>query len=214
MTPTARLAATLTPILFIGVDLADALTRSRYDPLHHWVSHLSLGSRGWLGTGKLTLCAVLLVVAAAGLRRATKPAGGGWSWRTVAAAGLGLLAAAALPMDPGLGYPAGAEKAAPSWHGTGHDIAAAVLVGALAAAGWLLGRDLRRAGHDGAWQTAGRCVTVVVVAGFVACSALVGLDYAGVLPGAPSGLLERVSLYTGVGWLGLATRQALRPVGG
>ncbi|MET8837272.1 DUF998 domain-containing protein [Micromonospora sp. NPDC004540] len=209
MLPTARVAATLAPLVFVGVDLADAFTRPDYDPARHWVSHLSLGDRGWLGFAKLATCAVLLVLAAVGLRRAaargTRTA---WSWRTVAVAGLALLAAAALPMDPSLGYPAGASVGQ-SWHGTGHDVAAAVLVGAMAVAGWLLGRDLRRAGHGTAWQTTGRAVTAVVVIGFVACSALVGLDYAGILPGAPSGLLERVALYTGVAWLGLATRRAL-----
>ncbi|MGY0007963.1 DUF998 domain-containing protein [Micromonospora sp. I033] len=235
MSRTVRLAATLAPLVFIGVDLADSFTRPGYQPARHWVSHLCLGDRGWLGVAKLAVCAALLAVIAAGLRQAANhrhatadvrqaandrgTAAGlrqadrhrrpvAWSWRTVAVAGLALLVAATFPIDAGLGYPPGAP-ATHSWHGTVHDLAGAIVVGAMSASAWLLGRDLRRAGHGTAWQTAGRAATAVVVTAFVTCSVLAGLDFAGTLPGAPSGLFERVALYTGVAWIGLAARQAL-----
>jgi hypothetical protein len=35
---------------FIPADLLDGLTRPHYNPLRHWISHLSLGQFGWLGS--------------------------------------------------------------------------------------------------------------------------------------------------------------------
>jgi hypothetical protein len=51
---------------------------------------------------------------------------------------------------------------------------------------------------------------IVVPAAFLICSLLVGLDYSGVLPGAPSGLLERISIITGCAWISLLAYRLLR----
>jgi len=44
---------------------------------------------------------------------------------------------------------------------------------------------------------------------FVAAGVLVLLDDGGVLPDNPSGLLERVALFAGLGWIGLVAGQAV-----
>jgi hypothetical protein len=64
------------------------------------------------------------------------------------------------------------------------------------AAAALLGRAARR-------PYAGMVVALVMAVTFVAASVLVVLDDAGVWPGNPSGLLERVALFVGLGWIGL-----------
>jgi Protein of unknown function (DUF998) len=61
---------------FIPADLLDALARPHYNPLRHWISHLSLGQFGWLGSVVLLLTAALLAVYAAGLVRLRRDSGG------------------------------------------------------------------------------------------------------------------------------------------
>jgi hypothetical protein len=58
-----------------------------------------------------------------------------------------------------------------------------------------------------AWYSAGDGGVVAV--SFVICSVLVALDFAGVLPGAPSGLFERVSLVAGGAWISLLALRLL-----
>ncbi|MFC7545345.1 DUF998 domain-containing protein [Plantactinospora sp. GCM10030261] len=219
MPTTSRLSYPLlalsAPILLIGVDVVDAATRPGYEPARHWISHLSLGDRGWLGTAKLAVVGLLILLVAMGLRTASRATsdpvrrGSFLAHRWVAAAGSGLLLAAVFPMDPGLGFPPGATPGQ-SWRGTLHDLAAGVLFVSLTVAGWRLGRDLHRAHHGTGWRTAGRVVAATVILAFLACTALVSLDYAGTWPGAPSGLLERIAAYTGLAWVGVAASRALR----
>jgi hypothetical protein len=52
-------------------------------------------------------------------------------------------------------------------------------------------------------------VAAVMTVSFVAASVLVLLDDGGVLPGNPSGVLERVALFAGLGWIGLVSGRAV-----
>ncbi|MEG3635588.1 DUF998 domain-containing protein [Micromonospora palythoicola] len=247
----AATAAILAPALLIGLDLTDGATRPGYQLTRHWISHLSLGDRGWLGTVKLVAAGLLIVAVAFGLRDRAKPLNAtprGATWRPVALAGLALLAAAAFPIDPGLGYPPGASGQQ-TWHGGLHDLAGLVVVVALAVTAWRLGRDLdadsatvRAISHTGQradagaeptgdstntttagdigapadtdarparWRKLGRGVAALVVAAFLTCATLVTLDHAGLVTGAPGGLFERIAVYAGIAWLGVASARLL-----
>lgn len=201
-------AGLVAAVLAIVVTVVDGATRPAYDPWRHWVSHLSLGDRGWLGVSNLVLCGILLVAYATGLRRILAAGRSArWGTRLVLLAGIGLVVAGLFRIDPGLGYPPGAVESH-SVSGSVHDLAGAVVFASLTGAAALLGRALRnRLPHSAAM---GYLVATVVAASFVACSVLVTLDYAGVLPGAPSGLLERVALFAALGWLGGVAAYLLR----
>ncbi|MEV2238844.1 DUF998 domain-containing protein [Micromonospora sp. NPDC049891] len=240
MPRTARAAAILAPAMLIGLDLADGATRPGYQLTRHWVSHLSLGDRGWLGTVKLVTVGLLVVASAIGLRGQARAAGATprrATWRSVMLAGLALMAAAVFPIDPGLNYPPGAA-AVQTWQGGLHDIAGLVVVAALSVTAWRLGRDLdlvrahrgqqadntdkrttgeradtpgRLAGEQAGpardpavWRHLGRGVATIVVTAFLTCATLVTLDHAGLSPGAPGGLFERIAVYAGITWLGVA----------
>jgi hypothetical protein len=190
----------------IAVVLADGATRAGYDPYRNWVSQLSLGPRGWLGSANMALCGAWLLAYAVGLRRLARTATARRAARLVACCGAGFVVVAVVPIDPGIGYPPGL----PAVHTTTgylHQAAAIALLTAGAAASVLLGRCL----PEVAWAArAGVAVAVAMVLSFVAAAALVTLDLLGVAPGAPSGLLERVALFAGLGWLGVAGLCLLR----
>ena len=185
-------AAAVQMIAFVTVA---GLTRPGYDSNRNWISQLSLGPGGWLNDVNLALCGVYLILCAAGLR-------GFRAARLILLSGVCLVAIALLRTDPGIGYPPDVAPAR-TFIGTTHQLVSVVLGFAGIAAAALLGRDIGR-------QRTGRAVAVVMAVSFVAGSVLVLLDAGGVLPGAPSGLLERVALFTGFGWIGYAS--ALRLV--
>ncbi|MEW6635256.1 MAG: DUF998 domain-containing protein [Actinomycetota bacterium] len=193
------------PPLFVITFLADGATRPGYDPWRHWVSHLGLGERGWLGVANLILFGLLMLGFSAGLRGVLGSGRGSvWGPRLVAALGLGLVLAGAFPIDPGLGYPPGTTREGRvTLHGQAHDLAGALVFGSMTAVCFVLAR--RFAGdprwHGWAWPSA--VAGVVVAASFATCGVLAALDFAGVLPGAPSGLFESVSLVAGGAWISL-----------
>lgn len=188
------LCGPLAAVQMIGVSMADGATRPGYHLTRNWVSQLALGERGWLGELNLALCGVWLVLFAAGLSahgRAT-----GTAARLVAVCGLGFGMIAAVPIDAGLGFPPGAP-AAHTVAGRIHQIGAIAVFAGGTVAAVLVGRAIGR-------HRTGVAVAVVMMVSFVAAAVLVTLDEAGVIVGAPSGLLERVALYGGLGWLGFA----------
>jgi hypothetical membrane protein len=173
--------------LMIVVTTVDGLTRPGYSPTRHWVSHLSLGDRGWLGVANLVVCGLLFAAFGVGLRRISRLGS-----RLVMLAGAGLVTAGLFRIDPGLDYPPRAV-ASHTTAGSVHDAAAGLLFLSLIVGAFVLGRATGRTGT-------GIAVACAVVVTFVACSVLVALDYAGTWPSAPSGLLERIALFIAMIW--------------
>jgi hypothetical protein len=189
-------AAAVQMIAFVTVAGA---TRPGYDPNRNWISQLSLGPGGWLNDVNLALCGVWLILCAAGLRRLGAA-------RLVLICGVCLMALAVLRTDPGIGYPPGVAPAR-SVVGTAHQLVSVVLAGAGIAAAAMLGRSAGR-------PRAGLAVAGVMAASFTAGTVLVLLDAGGILPGAPSGLLERVALFTGFAWIGVIAAGRMIGFGG
>jgi hypothetical protein len=195
---------------FVIVFSVDGATRPGYRPLRHPVSSLSLGPRGWVQVTNFAVTGALYLAAAAGLARAADPA---TRARTdsglVAVAAAGLIGAAAFRTDPVSGYPPGSPDVPvrPSRTGTAHNLlSAAVFLGVPAAAfadGW---RALRRGRVGWGLYSAGTAMSMLAAmgaagAGFGQAPRLVNL----------AGLLQRVSIVTGFGWLTARSEQALRP---
>jgi hypothetical membrane protein len=174
-------------LLLILVSTLDGLTRPGYSLTRHWVSHLALGDRGWLGTGTLLATGVLYAAFGLGLRRTSR-----WGAGLVTLSGVALITAGAFRIDPGLDYPPGAT-ATHTASGSAHDAAAGVLFLSLTVAAVLLGRGVGRTG-------AGIVVAVAIIGTFIACSVLVALDYSGAWPSAPSGLLEKIAIGVAMAW--------------
>jgi len=94
------------PVLFVVSVLVQGATRPGYNAWHHPVSDLALGPQGWLQTATFILTGVLVLAFAAGLRWALHPgAGATWAPILIGVTGLGLVAAAFFPTDPGATRP-------------------------------------------------------------------------------------------------------------
>jgi hypothetical protein len=136
--------------LWAAVSLAQAVTRDGFDITRHPLSALSTGSLGWLQIANFVVAGVLAVAGATGLRRVlTGRPGGTWAPRLVRSAGVGLIAAGVLVMDPAGGFPAGAPEGMPatmSWHSIGHMVAGTITFISLIAACYVLARHFAKAG--------------------------------------------------------------------
>jgi hypothetical membrane protein len=177
----------LAAVQMIAVSTVDGMTRPGYDETRNWISQLSLGTNGWYGTVNLATCGLWVILCAIGLhRQVDRQAVGLILW-----CGLCLVSLALVRTDAGLGFPPGM----PEEH-TVRGLVHKLIAVTFGAAG--IAAVARTGPRRAAWV-----VAAVMAVSFVAASVLVLLDDGGVLPGNPSGLLERVALFAGLGWIGL-----------
>src|SRR5215469_10522753 len=103
--------------LFVTVVVAQALTRTGFDLTRDAASLLDDGSWGWIQTANFIVTGLLLIAAAAGLRRILRT-GPGYKWipRLITIAGAGMIGGGVFHPDPSGGFPPG-TSAVESWHG-------------------------------------------------------------------------------------------------
>jgi hypothetical protein len=189
-------------VAFAVTFLAEDATRPGFQPWRRWVSHLSLGPHGWINTVGLAVAGATAFAAALGARRgAARTAASRLLPPAVAVYALGMAAAAAFPIDPGLGWPPGAEPRH-TFSGQLHDLSGLLVFAGLTASAWA-GRYAFGSRREGGsrWRRWSTIAGLVVPASFLICCVLVSLDYSGAWHGAPSGLFERIALLTGMAWL-------------
>jgi hypothetical protein len=195
--------------LFVVAFLVEGATRADYDPLRHPVSSLALGGWGWTQTANFIAAGLLTLAFAAGLRRALRPSGGStWGPLLVGTWAVGLLGAGVFVTDPVSGYPPGSPDRALgySWHGAVHDLFSLTAFVALAAACFVFGRRFAMRDERG-WAIYSVVSGFVFALAFVLASA--GFGQAGGLVDL-AGLLQRVSVAVGFGWLPLLAVHLLR----
>ncbi|MEV4617609.1 DUF998 domain-containing protein [Asanoa sp. NPDC049573] len=145
--------------LYVTVSLAQAFTRDGFDPSRHAWSLLQNGDLGWIQTANLIISGLMVIAAAAGVRRAVGRGG-----VPLGIYGLGMVVAGVFRADPGPGFPPGSAGGTVSWHGLIHLAAGGVGFVALAAACFLL------AGSTG-FPLLTRAVGVALVGTFLALNA-------------------------------------------
>jgi Protein of unknown function (DUF998) len=191
------------PPVFIVVFLIEGATRPGYSAWHNFVSSLSLSSQGWMQILTFCVCGFLMLGFALGLRRVLQGGHGAtWGPLLLGAFGLALIAGGLFTTDPSLGYPPGAPNT-PTFHGKLHDLASLVAFGSLAAANFVLAR---RFAGDPTWRgwTLYSIVTGILVVVFYVAATVAGtLDANGVIANSPAGLLQRLSIVAGFGWVAL-----------
>ncbi len=185
------------PILFILVFLVEGATRPGYSAWHNFVSDLSLSNQGWMQIANFLICGVLMLCFALGLRQVLRSGKGAvWGPLLLGIFGLSLLIAGFFVTDPSLGYyPPGTSSSTHTLHGTIHGANAPLAFGSLTIAIFVLARRFASVGF------------------FIACLVVAVLDQSGVLPNAPAGLLERIAIIIGWGWIVLLALRLLRQMG-
>ena len=200
------------PILFIVVFLIEGATRPGYSAWHNFVSELSESSLGWIQIANFLVCGALVLAFAFGLRGVLRSGRGAtWGPLLLGAFGVSLIVAGIFVTDPSLGYfPVGSPAGLHTLHGTIHGTAAPVVFGLLTAAtfvfAWRFTHDPRWSG----WGVYSLVTGIVCVVTFIACLATAVLDEQGVFPNSPTGLLERVAIVVGWGWIALLAMRLLR----
>jgi hypothetical membrane protein len=122
--------------LYVGVSLAQALTRDGFDLGRHAWSQLAIGDWGWIQTANLLATGVMSIAFSVALRRTLPGRRGGRAVPVlVGAFGVGVLLAGVFPSDPIAGFPVGMPTpTTPSLRGMLHLMTSGIGFLALAAA--------------------------------------------------------------------------------
>lgn len=207
-------------VALVVVSTLDGATRADgYELARHWVSLLSHGDRGWVGTLNLATCGAVLLLASVAIHRRSRLLGTGPGVAAaVAVFATTLVVAAAFPMDPTPSYPPGAVvPELMSVPARIHAVAGVLAVGATAGM-CLAGRAaLHQLGRDRAARVSGWCATAC--AGMIsACSVLAALSPSRSWEAAGAGAFQRGVVVVGAAWISwywwsvLRTRPADEPV--
>jgi hypothetical membrane protein len=204
----ARVPATLLlaggvagPILFTLAFTVLGAIRPGYAPMRQFVSLLSLSDDGWTMALTFLASGCLVIAGAVGIRRALRTGPGcRWIPRLTGLAGIGLVLAGIFPTDPLQGYPPGAATVMPSTaspHAAIHLFGALLIFLLLPIATFVAARRFVAEGQS-AWAAYSVASGFVMLVANAVTSASPGT--AGMFPDI-AGLLQRVSLIAGFGWL-------------
>ena len=193
------------PLLFIMVFLIEGATRPGYSAWHNFVSQLSLSDQGCMQIVNFLVCGLLMLCFAIGLRRVLRPGKGSvWGPILLGVFGLGLIVAGLFETDPSLGYPVGEHGSGPqTLHGTIHGVAGLITFSSLAAASFVMARSFAGNPYWKGWTLYSIVTGTLVAVFFIAATVVSVLDESGVLSGSPIGLLQRISIIVGWGWVAL-----------
>ena len=122
--------------VYVGVSLAQALTRDGFDLGRHAWSQLAIGDWGWIQTANLLATGAMSIAFSVALRRTLPGSRGGRAVPVlVGAFGVGVLLAGVFPSDPIAGFPVGMPTpTTPSLRGMLHLMTSGIGFLALAAA--------------------------------------------------------------------------------
>jgi hypothetical membrane protein len=198
------------PILCMTVFLIEGVTRPGYNPWRNWLSELSLGDQGWMNIANLAVSGLLILGFALALQRAF-PSGPASRWgpRLVAVLGMSMVLAGFFVIDPNGHYPPNVQPAV-SAHGIIHVIVSPFIFISSCGTCFVVARRFAAGSEGRGWARYSRLTGWLVVMAFLAGSILASLDFAGVIPGAPAGLFQRISLFSAMIWLTLLSVHLLR----
>lgn len=212
ITRVCLLAGAVGPLLFLLILLIEGATRPGYSAWLNYGSDLELSSQGWEQIANFLLCGALCMAFAVGLRRIW-PTGRASVWGPLLLGlfGLGLVAAGVFVTDPGRGYPAGAPlKGDPqTWHGYVHGINAIVVFLVLIIACFVLAHRFASDPQNRHWATYSWITGAVLLVIVILSTAAAPLAESGGVP-LPLGLIQRVQIFLGWGWLALTALRLWR----
>jgi hypothetical protein len=193
--------------LFVVVFLLEGATRAGYDPMRLAVSLLSLGEGGWMQIANFLVDGALLFAFAFGVRTALRERGTPPTWGPllIAIVAIGVLGAGIFATDPGGGYPPGVLYE-PSLHGTLHDLVSLLVFIGLPIAILVFARWFAR-GNERGWALCSALTGLVLIAAVGLL--LVGFNGQNDISRV-AGLIQRVYIVIGWGWLAMLAIYLLR----
>jgi Protein of unknown function (DUF998) len=201
------------PLLFILVFLIEGATRPGYSAWHNYVSSLGTSPQGWMQIANFLVCGLLVLCFAVGLRQVLHSGKGSvWGPLLIGIFGLALIVAGIFVTDGSLGYPPGStNRGGPQTiHGTIHGVAGLIAFSTLAIACFVMSRRFAGDPNWKGWALYSFIAGLLVAVFFVASTAVSALDEGGILPGSPTGLLQRIAIIAGWGWISLLAISLLR----
>jgi len=156
------------------------------------------------------VCGLFLLCFAFGLRLVLQSGKASfWGPSLTLLCGVLFIIAAIFPINPALGYPPGVAPTY-SLHGLIHALAVTIFFGCLSALCFVLGQRFVDDADWRGWALYSRLTGAVVALFYIATSVVTTLDMNGILPDAPGGLLQRVAIISGFGWIMLLALRLLR----
>jgi hypothetical membrane protein len=200
--------------LFIVVFLIEGATRPGYSAWHNYVSSLSTSNQGWEQIANFLMCGLLVLGFAVGLRQVLRTGRSAiWGPILFGVFGLALVTAGIFVTDGSLGYPPGTTTSGPqTLHGTIHGVAGLVTFFSLAITCFVMARRFASDPNWKGWTLASILVGIALIVLFIAFTTFSALDEYGVLPNSPTGLLQRVAIILGWGWMALLALRLLRQI--
>jgi hypothetical protein len=199
--------------LFVAAFLLEGARRPGYDATRQPVSALALGERGWEQRANFVGTGLLMLALSRGLAQVAEAEVGGTRWgpRCVALYAAGLIGSGVFVTDPVDGYPPDHPSgSAPTVTGLLHNLCALPVFGGLSAAAFLYARHFARSGDTG-WAVSSALTGALVPSGLLlfghALSQETGL-------GRVAGLIQRLTIAVGWGWIASAAMHFLRPEDG
>jgi hypothetical membrane protein len=203
-------AGVIGPLLFIVVFLIEGLTRPGYSAWRHYVSQLATGDGGWVQVVNFLICGSLMVVFAIGMRSALRGSRGAIGAPIlVGLFGTALLVAGTFVTDPALGYPVGAAQVH-TVHGMIHGLAGLAAFTLLPASAFVMAWHFASTADSRRWVIYSAGIGILLVAMFIASTAVSVLDERGVWPNAPTGFLQRIAIIGGWTWIAMMALHLLR----
>lgn len=198
-------------LLFIIVFLIEGATRPGYSAWHNFVSSLSLSDQGWMQIANFLMCGLLTLGFAIGLRQVFRTGRSSvWGPILLGLFSLALIVAGLFATDPSLGYPVGTHSSGPqTLHGIIHGIAGLITFSSLAIAGFVMARRFAGDPNWKGWALYSTITGTLVAVFFIASTVVSALDENGVLPGSPTGLLQRIAIIVGWSWIALLAMRLL-----
>jgi hypothetical protein len=206
------LGGVIGPALFILVFLIEEAVRPGYPSWKYYVSQLGTGPGGWVQDLNFVQCGLASLGFAVALRllfRGGKAAIGGPALLALYA--LAMLVAGVFPTDPTLGYPPGTSRpATPTLHGMLHGLAGAVVFTVLPITCFVVARRFVGVASWRGWALYTALTGAVMLVFGIVSIAAAPLAETGRWPNAPIGLLQRVAIIVGFGWISLLAARLYR----
>lgn len=201
------------PPLFYVVLLIEGATRPGYNAWQTQGSYLALTNQGWEQIANFLVCGLLCIAFAVGLRRIWRTGRGSvWGPLLVGLFGLGLLIAGVCVADPGDGYPPGAplNGMPTTWHGWAHGINGILLfLVTLPAACFVLSRRFAADPQSRRWATYSWVTgALILVISLPISTFVLPFAYRAGFP-VVDGLIQRIEIAIGWGWLALTALRLL-----